>query len=68
MLFGAKVAPLNDLILRGEYYQSYPTFDTASIYSIFAVEQYKEMSISAEYQLTKNYRLSVKYAKEKFRQ
>ena len=36
-------------ILRGEYYQSYPTFDTASIYSIFAVEQYKETSISAQY-------------------
>jgi hypothetical protein len=65
-LFGVKVAPLTDLILRGEYYQSYPTFDTASIYSIFSVEQYKEMSISAQYQFLKNYQLSVKYAKEKF--
>jgi hypothetical protein len=66
ILFGAKVAPLKDLILRGEYYQSYPTFDIASIYSIFAVEQYKEGSVSAEYQLTSNYRVSVKYAKERF--
>ncbi len=65
-LFGAKVAPLKDLILRGEYYESYPTFDTTSIYSIFAVEQYKEMSISAQYQLSSNYRVSVKYAREKF--
>ncbi len=30
MLFGVKVTPLTDLALRGEYYQSYPTFDTAS--------------------------------------
>jgi hypothetical protein len=65
-LFGVKVAPLKDLILRGEYYQSYPTFDIASIYSIFAVEQYKEKSIAAEYNLTSNYRVSVKYARETF--
>jgi len=66
MLFGAKVTPLKDLTLRGEYYQSYPTFDVSSIYSIFAVEQYKEKSISAEYQLTNNYRVSIKYAREDF--
>ncbi|MBA4422282.1 MAG: hypothetical protein C0390_04160 [Syntrophus sp. (in: bacteria)] len=66
MLFGAKVAPLKDLILRGEYYQSYPTFDITSIYSIFSVEKYQEKSIAAEYQLTSNYRVTVKYAKENF--
>jgi hypothetical protein len=66
MLFGAKVAPLKDLILRGEYYQSYPTFDATSIYSIFAVEQYRELSVSAQYQLNSNYRVSLKYARERF--
>ena len=66
MLFGAKVTPLKDLTLRGEYYLSYPTFDISSVYSIFAVEQYKEKSISAEYQITNNYRVSVKYAREDF--
>ena len=66
MLFGAKVSPLKDLILRGEYYQSYPTFDIASVYSVFAVDQYKEKSISAEYQLSDKYRVSVKYAREDF--
>ena len=66
MLFGAKVAPLKDLVIRGEYYNSYPTFDITSIYSIFAVEQYEEKSIAAEYQLTSKYRVSVKYAKENF--
>lgn len=66
MLFGAKVSPLKDLVLRAEYYESYPTFDIASIYTIFAVDQYKEKSISAEYQLSSNYRVSVKYAREDF--
>ncbi|MHB8908086.1 MAG: hypothetical protein ACYDAA_04320 [Syntrophales bacterium] len=66
MLFGAKVSPLKDLVLRAEYYQSYPTFDIASVYSVFAVDQYKEKSISAEYQLSDNYRVSVKYARENF--
>jgi len=66
MLLGVKVAPLRDFILRGEYYQSYPTFDVSSIYSIFAVSEYKEKSISAEYQLSSNYRVSIKYAREDF--
>ena len=66
VLFGAKVAPLKDLVLRAEYYESYPTFDIASIYSVFAVDQYKEKSIAAEYQLHRNYRVSVKYAREDF--
>ena len=66
MLFGAKVAPVKDLTLRGEYYESYPTFDAASIYSVFAVNQYKELSLSAQYQLATNYRVSLKYARETF--
>lgn len=66
ILFGAALAPLKDLILRGEYYQSYPTFDAASIYNIFAVDKYQETSIAAEYHLTKNYRVSVKFAREDF--
>jgi hypothetical protein len=66
VLVGAKVSPLQDIILRGEYYESYPTFDNFSIYSVFAVDQYKEGSISAEYQFASNYRVSVKYAREVF--
>lgn len=65
-LFGAKAAPIKDLTLRGEYYESYPTFDAASIYSVFAVSQYKELSLSAQYQVTGNYRVSLKYARETF--
>ncbi len=65
-LLGVKVTPLTDLALRGEYYQSYPTFDITSVYSIFSVQQYKEASLSAEYAVTSNYRVSFKYARESF--
>src|SRR5512138_116549 len=60
VLFGAKVSPWKDLTVRVEYYESYPTFDIASIYSVFAVDQYKEKSIAAEYQITSQYRVSAK--------
>lgn len=66
MLFGAKLAPLKSLILRGEYFQSHPTFDKFSFYSFFGVNNYKEMSLSAEYQLTSDYRVSGRYAREDF--
>lgn len=66
MLLGAKVAPLKELILRGELYQSYATFDSMSIYSVFAVNRYREGSLSAEYQLGSNYRVSARYAREEF--
>ena len=66
MLFGAKLAPLKSLILRGEYFQSHPTFDKFSFYSFFGVNNYKELSLSAEYQLTSDYRVSGRYAREDF--
>jgi hypothetical protein len=66
LLFGLKLALIKDLILRGEYYQSYATFDAKSIYTIFAVDKYQEASIAAEYYFTKNYVFSVKYAREDF--
>ncbi len=66
LLFGAKLAPVKNLILRGEYFQSHPTFDKFSFYSFFDVNNYKEMSIAAEYQVTSEYRVSGKYAREDF--
>jgi hypothetical protein len=66
MLFGLKVAAYKDLILRGEFYQSYPTFDIQSIYSVFAVDQYQEKSLAAEYRVNDKYRVSLKYAREDF--
>jgi hypothetical protein len=66
LLFGVKLAPLKDLILRGEYYQNHPTFDAFSFYRYFNVNDYKEISIAAEYQVTSEYRVVGKYAREDF--
>jgi len=65
-LIGAKLAPLKSLILRGEYFQSRPTFDKFSFYRFFNVNNYKEFSLAAEYQLTSDYRINGRYAREDF--
>ena len=46
---GLKYYPTSNLIFTGEYYQSYPIFDTTSIYSVFAVNQYKEGVLRVDY-------------------
>ena len=66
LLFGAKLAPVKDLILRVEYLQTRPTFDNNSIYTIFNVDRYKEISGAIEYDLTSAYGLRLKYAREYF--
>ncbi|GAB4440189.1 MAG: hypothetical protein OHK0040_11670 [bacterium] len=66
LLLGVKITPLDKLTLKGEYYESYPTFDTTSIYSVFAVDKYKEKLIKAEYKVNNNYVVSAGYAREDF--
>ncbi|MCX7793485.1 MAG: hypothetical protein N2257_03635 [Thermodesulfovibrionales bacterium] len=48
---GADIFPLSDLMLKAEFYHSYPTFDSTSIYSVFAVDRYNEYLLRAEYSL-----------------
>jgi hypothetical protein len=60
------LAPIKNLILRGEFLQTRPTFDSSSIYTIFAVDKYREISAFAEYEITSDYRINIKYAKEYF--
>ena len=66
LLAGVKFSPLEKLTLKGEYYQSFPTFDATSIYSVFAVNEYTEMLVKAEYLLGNAYRISLGYAREDF--
>ena len=66
LLAGIKFSPLERLTLTGEYYESYPTFDATSVYSVFAVSQYEEALIKADYALTDDYRIFVAYADENF--
>lgn len=65
-LLGLKATPIKDLILKAEYYQSFPSFDYTSIYSVFAVDKYKEYAIKGQYILNKNYSVTLGYAKEDF--
>jgi hypothetical protein len=46
---GLKFFPTTSLLFTGEYFQSYPLFDTTSIYSVFAVDLYQEAVGRAEY-------------------
>jgi len=46
---GVKFTPTTSFIFTGEYYESYPIFDTTSIYSVFAVDRYQEGVLRAEY-------------------
>ncbi len=45
----SKVLVNENLVLTGEWFQSYPTFDYTSIYSVFAVDRYQEGSFRADY-------------------
>ncbi|GFE57802.1 hypothetical protein [Geobacter sp. AOG1] len=46
---GLKYFPTSSLVFTGEYYQSYATFDTTSIYSVFAVNEYAEGLFRVDY-------------------
>lgn len=66
LLAGVKYSPIEPLTVAAEYYESYPTFDSTSIYSVFAVNQYQEMVLKAEYALNEAYKFLLSYAAEDF--
>jgi len=64
VLGGLKYYPRSDLIFTGEYYQSYPTFDATSIYSVFAVNRYKEGVFRVDYLLNDKLSLNAGYNRQ----
>ena len=46
---GVKYFPMVNLVLTAEWYQSYPTFDTTSIYSVFAVDRFRQSLCRVDY-------------------
>ncbi len=66
VLGGIKYFPTLNWMLTAEHYESYPTFDTTSIYSVFAVDQYKENTVRAEYTATSWLDISFGYSREDF--
>ena len=64
LLTGVKYFPMADLILTTEWYQSYPTFDSTSIYSIFAVDRYQEALLRADYAINDKISINVGYTRQ----
>lgn len=52
VLAGLKYFPSSELVLTGEWYQSYPMFDNSSIYTVFSVDRYQEWLFRVDYTLS----------------
>lgn len=61
VLVGIKYFPTTNLVLTGEWYQSYPTFDSTSIYSVFAVNRYQEGVFRADYTFNDKFSINAGY-------
>ncbi len=66
LLGGLRYFPTANLSFTGEYYQSYPTFDTTSIYSVFAVNRYKEALVRADYSVSEMLSVYGGYTRQDF--
>lgn len=66
VLAGVKYFPMSDLVLTGEWYQSYPTFDSTSIYSVFAVSRYQEGVFRADYTINDMFSVNAGYSRQDY--
>lgn len=66
-LAGVRYVPRERWKLKAEYYGSTPVFDATDIYSVFAVDDFREMSLSADYQLDREWTLFGGYTQEFYR-
>jgi hypothetical protein len=64
VLAGLKYFPTSNLVLTGEWYQSYPSFDATSIYSVFAVDRYQEAVFRADYAINDKISVNAGYNKQ----
>ncbi len=63
---GIDLYPTSRILIKGEFYHSYPTFDSTSIYSVFAVDRYAEYLLRAEYSLDSPVTLFASYTKQRY--
>ncbi|NVN89161.1 MAG: hypothetical protein HXX11_01040 [Desulfuromonadales bacterium] len=66
VLAGVKFFPMANLVLTGEWYQSYPTFDSTSIYSVFSVSRYQEGVFRIDYTFNDKLSANVGYTREDY--
>jgi hypothetical protein len=64
VLAGIKYFPMSNLVLTGEWYQSYPIFDNSSIFSVFAVDRYQEAVFRADYTLNEKVSFNAGYNRQ----
>lgn len=63
-LWGAGYYPDAPWSLRAEYLYSLPVFSSTSIYSVFAVDEYKEAMLEGNYRIRNDLRAFVRYTRE----
>ncbi len=66
VLAGVKYFPMANLVLTGEWYQSYPTFDADSIFAVFAVNRYQEGVFRADYTINDKISVNVGYSRQDY--
>jgi len=66
VLAGAKYFPIPNLVLTGEWYQSYPTFDADSFYAVFAVNRYQEGVFRADYRINDMFSVNAGYSRQDY--
>lgn len=64
VLLGMKYYPVSNLVLTGEWYQSYPIFDNSSIYSVFAVDRYQEAVFRGDYTFNEKFSVNAGYTRQ----
>jgi hypothetical protein len=63
---GIDFFPITNLMVKAEFYHSYPIFDSTSIYSVFAVEKFREYLVRAEYALPVPVTLIAQYSLQEY--
>ena len=66
VLAGVKYYPSTNLVLTGEWYQSYPIFDNSSIFSVFAVDRYQEGVFRVDYTLNDKFSVNAGYSHQMY--
>lgn len=65
-LAGIRLVPEDKFTIKSEFFGYTPIFDSTSIYSVFAVDEYQEISLSADYRLDRNWTVFGSYAREMY--
>ncbi|SPQ01156.1 conserved exported hypothetical protein [Candidatus Sulfobium mesophilum] len=63
---GVDFFPTSNLMIKAEFFHSYPTFNTTDIYSVFAVDKFQEYLIRFEYALAQPVTLVAGYSRQTY--